>query len=235
MKYLFSYLLFSFYFFLSFSIQSFLISNFQIFIDSETLKIQIISKNNLNKILFLTNVNQPFIYLGSSILLNEPIVDGNYQLKEQIQWKSTSQTIDSISFDINDNQLIINGKLYKTYWLADYTMTFYLSSYSSNSLAFKIDILQYSNDYNRLFLNYCTNINETFHGFGESFTDFNLKGRSIPILVSEQGVGRGIQPITDALNNDKEGVGGHWYTTYAPKPLYLTNQNRSMIFENSEV
>ena len=60
-------------------------------------------------------------------------------------------------------------------------------------------------------------------------------GRRVPILVSEQGVGRGEEPITSYLNNQTEGVGGHWYTTYAPKPLYLTSLNRSMAYDNSEV
>ncbi len=60
-------------------------------------------------------------------------------------------------------------------------------------------------------------------------------GRRVPVLVSEQGVGRGLEPITSYLNNQTEGVGGHWYTTYAPKPVYLTNYNRSMLFDNSEV
>jgi alpha-glucosidase len=34
------------------------------------------------------------------------------------------------------------------------------------------------------------------HGFGEQFDDFDLDGRLLPILVREQGVGRGDQPLT---------------------------------------
>jgi hypothetical protein len=64
-----------------------------------------------------------------------------------------------------------------------------------------------------------------------------MRGRNIPVLVSEQGVGRGEQPITDYLNqNVDEGVGGTWYTTYAPKAIYLTSEHRGMYFgDNSEV
>jgi hypothetical protein len=30
-------------------------------------------------------------------------------------------------------------------------------------------------------------------------------------------------------------AGGDWSTTYAPKPLYITNFNRSVVFENTEM
>ena len=63
----------------------------------------------------------------------------------------------------------------------------------------------------RTFLNYWCSSGETgFYGFGESFSYFNLQGRKVPILVSEQGVGRGEQPITAVLNKQTQGVGGGW-------------------------
>ena len=60
-------------------------------------------------------------------------------------------------------------------------------------------------------------------------------GHRVPILVAEQGIGRGAEPTTTALNWIADGTGGDSLTTYAPKPLYMTNHNRSMVFENSQV
>ncbi|KAJ1417897.1 hypothetical protein B484DRAFT_312633, partial [Ochromonadaceae sp. CCMP2298] len=74
-----------------------------------------------------------------------------------------------------------------------------------------------------------------FYGFGESFSHFDLAGRRVPVLVSEQGVGRGLEPITAYLNTEVCGVGGSWHTTYAPKPLYTTNHNKTFHLSNSEV
>lgn len=57
-------------------------------------------------------------------------------------------------------------------------------------------------------------------GFGVQFTHLDLRGRCLPILTAEQGVGRGAQPLTkfaDALG----GAGGHWWSTYAPVPAFL--------------
>lgn len=74
---------------------------------------------------------------------------------------------------------------------------------------------------------------ERFLGFGEQFTHLDLKGRRVPILVQEQGIGRGLQPVT-ALLAAVGGAGGDWSTTYAPVPHYLTTRLRSLCLEDSE-
>ncbi|RYG63256.1 hypothetical protein EON64_16275, partial [archaeon] len=48
-------------------------------------------------------------------------------------------------------------------------------------------------------------------------------------MVSEQGLGRGLEPLTTSLNALTPGMGGYWCTTYAPKACYLTNYNRSLL------
>ena len=75
--------------------------------------------------------------------------------------------------------------------------------------------------------------NERVHGFGVQYSVWNLKGYKVPILVSEQGIGRGLQPITDILNAVSLS-GGNWHTTYAPVPHYITSRNLSFVLENSE-
>lgn len=53
---------------------------------------------------------------------------------------------------------------------------------------------------NRVMLSYGSHPGERFFGFGEQFSCFDMKGRRVPILVQEQGLGRGDQPITAAAN-----------------------------------
>lgn len=70
---------------------------------------------------------------------------------------------------------------------------------------------------NRLYLTYGFDPEERFLGFGTQFSHFDLKGRWVPILVSEQGIGRGLQPlawIVDAV----AGAGGDWHHSYAGVP-----------------
>lgn len=83
---------------------------------------------------------------------------------------------------------------------------------------------------NRLYLTYASDPEECFFGFGEQFTRFNLKGSRLPIFVSEQGIGRGSQPLT-FLVNLAAGAGGSWYTTYAPVPHYLSSKLRSLYLD----
>lgn len=53
---------------------------------------------------------------------------------------------------------------------------------------------------NRVLITYASHARERFFGFGEQFSSFDLKGRRVPIMVQEQGLGRGDQPITAAAN-----------------------------------
>lgn len=57
-----------------------------------------------------------------------------------------------------------------------------------------------SREVNRIQLTFSSTEKENFFGFGEQFSFFNFKGKRVPILVQEQGIGRGDQPITALAN-----------------------------------
>ena len=185
----------------------------------------------------------PFLQLGDAIVPRPPILNGNYQLEETTRFVSDKVTVDTIFKDKDEEKVVIYGQLLAPDMelVAHYTMTFEITALKSEQIQFTVDIrptddCKTSIQNPRTFLTYATDADENFYGFGESFSHFNLKGRRVPILVSEQGVGRGEQPITDYLNeNVAQGVGGDWYTTYAPKPIYITNHNRTVFLNNSEV
>ncbi len=69
---------------------------------------------------------------------------------------------------------------------------------------------------------------------GLQYTEWNFKNKSVPIIVSEGGVGRGLQPITREMNQ-VGGGGGNTMTTYAPAAQWITNKQRAFLFENSEI
>lgn len=87
---------------------------------------------------------------------------------------------------------------------------------------------------NRAFLTYASSRQEHFFGFGEQFSYVDMKGRLVPIWVSEQGVGRGDQPITFGADVTNDGAGGTPFTTYAPVPFYMTSQMRALALLNTE-
>ncbi|CAK7340243.1 unnamed protein product [Dovyalis caffra] len=86
-------------------------------------------------------------------------------------------------------------------------------------------------EFNRVCITYSSEGNERFYGFGEQFSHMDFKGKRVPILVQEQGIGRGDQPITFAANLVSYRAGGDWSTTYAPSPFYITSKMRSLYLE----
>jgi alpha-glucosidase len=60
-----------------------------------------------------------------------------------------------------------------------------------------------------------------------------MKGREVPIWVSEQGVGRGEQPLTFLADLTNGGAGGNAFTTYAPMPICMTSDLRGFLLENT--
>ena len=71
------------------------------------------------------------------------------------------------------------------------------------------------------------------HGFGEQYSVWDMRGRVVPLLVSEQGVGRGLEPLSSELDVVAHGEAGNWHTTYASLPHYMTDGMQSMLFNHS--
>lgn len=83
------------------------------------------------------------------------------------------------------------------------------SSVVSAHLLFNLSLLGSSGDhyYNQLRLTYGSEEDEQIFGFGAQYSRFNMKGERLPLFLSEQGVGRGIQPLTFVLNLFSPGAG----------------------------
>lgn len=153
---------------------------------------------------------------------------GSYTITDRLSRRCTDQTIDNIQ--IKDEIVVITGQLScRPGENTLYTMAF--SQSASSRLSFE---LSFSNPaLNRAYLTYASDPDEHFFGFGEQFSNFNHKGQRVPIWVSEQGIGRGLQPLTFLVDR-VAGAGGSAYTTYAAVPHYITSRLRSLFVENPE-
>ena len=74
---------------------------------------------------------------------------------------------------------------------------------------------------------------EAVLGFGEQFGALDRSGKRWPLVVSEQGIGRGAWPVT-GIADRAAGVGGSEWTTSAPVPHYITTGLRSLVLEDIE-
>lgn len=189
--------------------------------------------------LFKSSPSAPILSAAVGTIIGEPIHNGNFQAQEHLTSQTTGFVISTVALSEDSRRLNIYGNLTDGSHNSrvGFVLSLYTGAQSGLYLRGSLDITQNSVGFNRLFLNYWCSRTEGFYGFGESFSVYNLRGRNVPILVSEQGVGRGEQPITDYLNSNVDaGVGGYWFTTYAPKAIYITSEKRGMYFgDNAEV
>ncbi len=88
-------------------------------------------------------------------------------------------------------------------------------------------------EYNRVQLVGGLSPEQRVFGFGEQFTHLDIKGRVIPVLSQEPGIGRGVQPLSWFMNQFF-GAAGEWHTSNAPAPWYLTTDLEALCLESYE-
>ena len=76
-----------------------------------------------------------------------------------------------------------------------------------HQLRFNLTLVDPARKYNQLRVIYGCEQDEQLYGFGAQYSKFNMKGSRLPVFLSEQGVGRGLQPFTFVLNKISPGAG----------------------------
>jgi len=79
-----------------------------------------------------------------------------------------------------------------------------------------------------VYLRYAAAPDEAFFGFGEQYSTWNMRGKKVDIITQEQGVGRGIEPMTILADFTIKASGGSWSTTYSAIPHYVTSKLNSL-------
>lgn len=153
---------------------------------------------------------------------------GSFQIKEHISRQCNDQSIDT--WLPSKNGLQIRGLLR----CSGDQIPYLLNIESKNNQQLILSV-QFSDP--RIGLSglvFKSHSQEQFFGLGEQFSFFNFKGKRVPILVSEQGLARGKEPLSSILNIFAKGSGGYWHNSYAPIPHFISSDLRSLALENSE-
>lgn len=157
---------------------------------------------------------------------------GSFAIKEKVKDTCSKLPYDSILFE--DETLTARGKLQAPCKGMSYELKVSLSEYGH--LDFDVELFGFpksDKDLWRASLGYASSADEKYVGFGEQFTEFDMKGKLLPILSQEQGHGRGLQPLTGLMRIVGSSA-GDWHTTYASIPQYISNKGRSLYLRNLE-
>lgn len=210
------------------------VGNFQVIWQKSSLSLS----NLEGKIVWKTVENRAFFGLGQC---QEQIKHHyfGFQVKyPEFDICSNSQSVDAI--EMLDGDIVqIRGRVFfhqsTNKDATAYTLTIKPVIDSTQRVQFSLQVPE--SNYNRILLRCATERHEKIFGFGQQFPihGIGMKGKKIPILVSEQGVGRGLEPLTTMLNWFKEYAGGTEHSTYAPMPIYLTSSNTGFLLESREV
>ena len=76
--------------------------------------------------------------------------------------------------------------------------------------------------------------NEHLFGLGTQFSIFELYNRTVRVWASEQGVGRGLQPLTTLIDEMDRGSGGNLNTTYTQIPALFSSLGRGIALDTYE-
>jgi sulfoquinovosidase len=186
-----------------------------------------------NRVLWASIPNVAFVgaAAGEADIREFGTPEGSFSVNDKIITTCTAQSIDSV--ETTATGLVLRGKLSGPGCAVQYRLTF--TPVAANQLQFHLQIEGAQADVlNRIYLRAASDPDEHFFGFGEQLTYFDQKGKIIPILVQEHGVGRGLPVFTQLVDWTQNGGGGDPFVTEAPVPHYMTSKLSSVFLENPE-
>ena len=156
---------------------------------------------------------------------------GMVSAEVDLAWPSCEQVVQS-ALD-NDERLIVSGHLVCGDQLFPYNLT--IQALSDQQLSFELAQPASAEATPEALLSLMVEMqkDEAAIGFGAQFSHLNMRGLLLPIIVSEQGIGRGREPLTSMVDW-AAGAGGKWHSSYAPVPWFFSSQGRAFWLKNSE-
>jgi len=177
----------------------------------------------------------PLFSIATMKVSKGPIDDTFYVLRERTEWHSRTDTmsVDSVDDSSLPGSLSFSGDLYREGnregTAVPYTMVIKEVKTNPFGKGRSVDFELFVEDGhgNRVFLTADSPADEKIYGHGVQYTSVNHKNKKIPVFISEQGIGRGLQPITGFLNTFAGGAGGNEFTSYGTKAQVRLSEERS--------
>jgi len=153
---------------------------------------------------------------------------GPYEVTEDLRLSRADQTVERV--EETEDGLTLSGGLSGDGDEVGYEVTVMLAD---EHLRFSFSLTTDSEDTGRLGLRYASRADERFHGFGEQARHLDLKGRQVPVVTQEPGIGRDHVVNEFLVEAVSPGSSGTTVSSYAPMPYYLSDDGYSFFLENT--
>lgn len=192
--------------------------------------LQVLHKRGGDRVIWATAPDGDFIgaEVATAAIKEVGAPEGTFEITDTVQATYERPTIDSIRANVA--KIAVMGKLNGAGDSINYLLTF--DPVSPTHLQFSISVA--NPKVNRIRLAVESARDEAIFGCGSQLTYFNQKGKILPILVQEHGIGRGLPVITELVNVLDHRSGGNPYHTSMPAPHFISSRLRSMFLENFE-
>ena len=144
----------------------------------------------------------------------------------QVEEKPTvwTEVCEAVAFEVTEAGIQIDGN----FGSEQETWRLTLRAVDANRLEMTVSV----SDGNRLEWRWQP-IQTSGYSVSVSTTHLNIKGRRIPILSQEPGIGRGVQPLTWIMNTFFK-AGGEWHNTNAPAAWFISSSCVGFGHRNTE-
>ncbi len=168
--------------------------------------------------------------LEATVIADEK--QGSFQISTEVSRTCTTPQIKSVV--AAENRVLFRGKFKSNDECKSEPFEIRFCQPQSGHLSFSVEL---PSAFTHVRLGVESAANETIVGLGEQFAhdSLNLKGRVIPIIAQEGGVGRGHPVISPAVNLVSAGSSGSQDSTYYATPFFFTDRRRGLFLENTEV
>ena len=214
--------------------------------DARTWYLEARPVNDPDRIAFATVPGTAFVSAAGTRTQIE-VTQGHVTFDEQVLRRLPDQTVDRVHR--GEGQLEVSGRLLGDGTEPAVTYRLVLAAAGDGRLALSVDLddpgqtAMHDTDpgtdpatipLDRTLVTLAADPDAAVLGLGAQFTHLDLRGRRVPIVTREQGVGRGAQPLTFGADLTA-GAGGDWTWTYSAVPLAVTTSGTAVLAEDTEV
>lgn len=157
----------------------------------------------------------PFLHVGKGKANYEMLAEANFNIEENLFEK----------FALTEYELIESSKDNLKVKFSKKEIAFVTVNFQVINDRLEVVFLDRSAELNRVWVRLNANKDEGIFGCGEQYSELNLRGKNVPLWVSEQGVGRNKNEYVTFLADKHRQAGGDWYTTYYPQPTFVSSEN----------